>query len=413
MIGLRNPGLGRNFNRFWTGESLSHFAVQLGAVALPVISVDLLHASESQLGYLNAASTAAFLVLGLPAGAWVDRWFKRPTMIWANLVRGLAISIVPVLYLAGVLELWHLYVIAGVVGIATVFFDVSYQSFIPMLVGPGQISRANSRMEATAQLARLAGPALGGLLLKVVSAPLLLIADGLGYLASWGFLLVTRDHEAEYRASRPPRERRNLVVEIREGLGFVLRQPAISRITLASLLSNFASTATYTLVPIVVLRLLGFSPFEYGVIMTLGAVGGLLGAAAAGRVTRRVGTANAVRFSTLAGALAVFCYPFAMLLGDKATQFVVLVVGAFIGNSAILVYNVTQVSLRQRLCPPHLLGRMNASVRFIVWGIMPVSSIVAGWASQSMGVGSFLWITAGLGTLAFVPLWRLHRHIPA
>lgn len=81
---MRNPGLDRNFNKFWTGESLSHFAVQLGAVALPVISVDLLHASESQLGYLNAASTAAFLLLGLPAGAWVDRWFKRPTMIWAD-----------------------------------------------------------------------------------------------------------------------------------------------------------------------------------------------------------------------------------------------------------------------------------------------------------------------------------------
>ncbi len=410
---VQSPGLDRNFNRFWTGESLSHFAVQLGAVALPVISVQLLHATESQLGYLNAASTAAFLLLGLPAGAWVDRWFKRPTMIWANLVRGLAIAAVPALYFLGHLELWHLYVIAGVIGVATVFFDVAYQSFIPMLVGPGLISRANSRMEATAQLARLAGPALGGLLLRVVSAPLLLLADSLGYLASWAFLLVTRDHEAEYRAQRPTRERRNLVSEIREGLGFVVRQPAISRITLASFLSNFASTATYTLIPIVVLRLLDFTAFEYGVIMTLSAVGGLLGAAAAGRVARRVGTANAVRCSTLAGALAVFCYPFAMLIDDKSAQFTIMIVGSFIGNAAILVYNVTQVSLRQRLCPPHLLGRMNASVRFIVWGIMPISSIVAGWASQAMGVGNFLWITAALGTLGFVPLWHLHRHVPA
>lgn len=408
---MRNPGLDRNFNRFWTGESLSHFAVQLGAVALPVISVDLLHASESQLGYLNAASTAAFLLLGLPAGAWVDRWFKRPTMIWANLARGIAIAVVPTLYFLGLLELWHLYVVAAVIGIATVFFDVAYQSFIPMLVAPGLISRANSRMEATAQLARLAGPALGGLLLKIVSAPVLLLADAVGYLVSWWFLLVTRDHEAEYREKRGTPPPRNLRREIAEGLGFVFRQPAISRITLASFLTNFASTATFTLVPIVILRLLGFSAFQYGLIMTLGAVGGLLGAGAAGRIARRIGTANAVRFSTLAGALSVFCYPFALALPDRASSLVVLIAGSFIGNGAVLTYNVTQVSLRQRLCPPHLLGRMNASVRFIVWGIMPISALAAGWASEAIGVGNFLWITALLGTAGFIPLVRLGRHV--
>ncbi len=408
---MRNSGLDRNFNKFWTGESLSHFAVQLGAVALPVISVDLLHASESQLGYLNAASTAAFLLLGLPAGAWVDRWFKRPTMIWANLARGIAIAVVPTLYFLGLLELWHLYVVAAVIGIATVFFDVAYQSFIPMLVAPGLISRANSRMEATAQLARLAGPALGGLLLKIVSAPVLLLADAVGYLVSWWFLLVTRDHEAEYREKRGTPPPRNLRREIAEGLGFVFRQPAISRITLASFLTNFASTATFTLVPIVILRLLGFSAFQYGLIMTLGAVGGLLGAGAAGRIARRIGTANAVRFSTLAGAMSVFCYPFALALPDRASSLVVLIAGSFIGNGAVLTYNVTQVSLRQRLCPPHLLGRMNASVRFIVWGIMPISALAAGWASEAIGVGNFLWITALLGTAGFIPLVRLGRHV--
>ncbi len=240
---MSDPGLDANFNRFWLGETIAHVAVQLGAVALPVISVQLLHASESELGYLNAASTAAFLVLGLPAGAWVDRWFKRPVMIWANLVRGMAIAAVPVLFFLGVLQLWHLYVVAGVIGIATVFFDVAYTSFMPMLVGTKFISRANARMEASVQLARLAGPAVGGLLLKVLSAPVLLLADAVGYLISWAFLLVTRDHEAEYRAQRAPLPRRRLTTEIREGLAFVVRHPAISRITVASCISNFASTA--------------------------------------------------------------------------------------------------------------------------------------------------------------------------
>lgn len=191
----------------------------------------------------------------------------------------------------------------------------------------------------------------------------------------------------------------------------MFRQPAISRITLASFLTNFASTATFTLVPIVILRLLGFSAFQYGLIMTLGAVGGLLGAGAAGRIARRIGTANAVRFSTLAGAMSVFCYPFALALPDRASSLVVLIAGSFIGNGAVLTYNVTQVSLRQRLCPPNLLGRMNASVRFIVWGIMPISALAAGWASEAIGVGNFLWITALLGTAGFIPLVRLGRHV--
>ncbi len=278
-------GLDPNFNRFWTGESLAQFAVQLGTIALPIISVQLLHASEAQLGYLNAASTAAFLVLGLPAGAWVDRWLKRPTLIAANLTRALAVSAVPVLYFTGALQLWHLYIVAAVVGLATVFFDVAYQSFIPILVGVHRIGRANSRMEASVQLARLAGPSIGGLLLKVLAAPVLLGAVGVGYLISSIFLIATHDKEKSLR--RPPTRERNLWAEIREGLSFVLHSAPISRITLANLLSSVAYTFATTLVPLVVLRLIGMTSFQYGLSMAVGAAGGLVGASLSGRLTAK------------------------------------------------------------------------------------------------------------------------------
>lgn len=408
---MQGAGLDKNFNRFWFGETMGHIAVQLGAVALPVISVELLHATESDLGYLNAASTAAFLFLGLPAGAWVDRWFKRPVMIWANLVRGLAIAAVPALWFTGLLTLWQLYVVAAVIGIATVFFDVAYTSFIPMLVARKHISAANSRLEASAQLARLAGPALGGVLLKVMSAPILLLADAVGYLISWAFLIVTRDHEEQYRAETPPRPRRRLVSEISEGLQFVARQPAVSRITIASCINSFTVTATFTLAPIVVLRLIGVSAFYYGLLMTVGAIGGLFGAGAATRIVRRFGTANTIRYSILVNSLSFLAYPFALLMDTAAASMTVLLSAAVVGNFAGLIYNVTQMSLRQRLCPPHLLGRMNASVRFVVWGIMPISSLIAGWASEAIGVGNFLWITAVAGLATFLPLLRLGPHI--
>lgn len=407
-------GLDPNFNRFWTGESLAQFAVQLGMIALPIISVNLLRASESQLGYLNAASTAAFLVLGLPAGAWVDRWLKRPTLIAANLTRALAVSAVPILYFTGSLQLWHLYIVAAVVGLATVFFDVAYQSFIPILVGVQRIGRANSRMEASVQLARLGGPSIGGLLLKVLAAPVLLATVGLGYLISSIFLIATHDKERELRAAQPTPKERHLWAEIREGLSYVLHSGPISRITLSNLLSSIAYTFAQTLVPIVVLRLVGLTEFEYGLSMAVGAAGGLVGAMLSGRLTAKYGTADVVRFSSLGATVMLLAYPLALMAaGTKPLAMAVIFAFGFFGSIMFLIYNITQVSLRQRLCPLPLLSRMNASVRFIVWGAMPISALAAGWLAELLGIAPVLWTMVVLGLVSAVPLWRLRQQLPA
>ena len=118
-----------------------------------------------------------------------------------------------------------------------------------------------------------------------------------------------------------------------------------------------------------------------------------------------------MRFSILLGSLMTFAYPIALLFDDKWAAMGVLLAAGAVGGFAQLIYNVTQMSVRQRLCPPHLLGRMNASVRFIVWGIMPVSALTAGWAGEALGIGNLMWITAALGVLAFAPLWHLRRHL--
>ncbi len=413
-------GLDHNFNRYWAGQSLSQFAAQLSAVALPVLSVQLLHANEAELGYLNAASTAAFLLVGLPAGAWVDRWFKRRTMMHADLVRLAAAAMVPILWFSGVLQLWHLYLIAGVLGVATVFFDVAYQSFIPMLVPDKAIGRANSRLESTSQIARLAGPALGGLALKVMSAPLLMLADAIGYAISWVFLLITKDHEVEHRrqevASRPVDQRSatpNLFREIGEGLKFIWTQPAIKRITFTTSLSNLASTMTYTLMPLVVLRLLGMTPFIYGVILACASVGGLLGATLAGRLAEKIGTARTIRLSILMFVGLGFVYPLALYLHNKTFATIAFMVVEFVQSAGVLIYNVTQVSMRQRLCPKNLLGRMNASIRFIVWGVMPIAALLSGWLGRELGVLNTLWIAAALAVLCLFPAWNLKRHMPS
>jgi MFS family permease len=149
------------FLKLWSGETLSQIGSQLGVLAIPVLAVTLLGATEWQIGLLNAAETAAFLVVGLPAGAWVDRMLKRRVMIAADLARAVALAFIPALWFIGALEMWHVYAVAVVVGVATVFFDVSYQSYVPILVRAKSIADANSKLEASAQVARIGGPAMG------------------------------------------------------------------------------------------------------------------------------------------------------------------------------------------------------------------------------------------------------------
>ncbi|MDA8440122.1 MAG: MFS transporter [Propionibacterium sp.] len=405
-----------NFLRFWTGQTLAQFGARLAAVALPVLAVELLSASEQDLGYLNAAQTAAFLVVGLPAGAWIDRWFKRRTMISADLLRFVASFAVPLLWFTGQLQIWHLYVIGGVVGIATVFFDVAYQSFVPVLVPEDEIGTANARLETTSQIATMGGPALGGLALKVMSAPFLMLADAFGYLASVVFLSLTRDDEHGYRTAphdEHPQRDRSLVREIREGLDFVVSQPALRRIVACTGLSNLFATMGFTLVPLLVLRQIGLSPFLYGVVMTASSVGGAVGASITPALQRRLPIGSVMRVGILVAFAAGLLQPLAGVLGNRWLAFGALVVADVVLSVGVLIYNITQVSLRQRLCPKNLLGRMNASVRFVVWGVLPISALAGGWLGQHLGLMPTMWLAAGGAIIAIVPLLGIDRHLPA
>lgn len=397
----------RNFAAFWTAQALSQLGSQLGQLAFPVLAVTLLGATEFEVGVLNAAGLAAFLAVGLPAGAWVDRWLKRRTMIIADLVRMAAMAAVPLLWWAGSLEIWHLYLVSGVVGVATVFFDVSYQSFVPLLVAPGNVGEANGKLEATAQVARIGGPAAGGALLTVLSAPLLFIGESLGYLLSAVFLARTRDQE-----QKPSAEGRNsLSAEIKEGLGFVVRHPLISRIVLCTAGMNCAGMLVFTLLPLLVLRELGLGPQGMGIIMSVGAAGGLLGAASGPWLARRIGEGRIIPAGALLSALFLALVPVAAVQPDRGVALVLLSVSEFGTTLGALVYNVMQLTMRQRVCPPRLLGRMNASIRFVVWGVMPLSALAGGYLGGHLGIVPAMWIGVAGSLIAVLPV--LFSPLPA
>jgi MFS family permease len=387
------------FLRLWSGESLSQFGAQLSHLALPVLAVSILQATPFEVGVLGAVDTAAFLLIGLPAGAWIDRMLKRRIMLTADLVRAVALAAIPALWLADALQFWHLYVVGAVLGVATVFFDVAYQSFVPVLVPSTSIADANGKLESTAQIARIGGPAAGGALLTIVAAPFVLAATALTYLTS--FVVLTRIRDDERLPDRA--DRRPLPAEIREGLAYVVRHPLLSRITAATSINNLFATIAMTMTPLLVLRELGLSPAVMGLVLSVGSIGGLLGALASPWIASHLGEGTAIPVSCLAGGLFTLLLPFSAVV--PGVSIAVLIVAEFGLAFAVLVYNITQVSFRQRVCPPRLLGRMNASIRFLVWGVMPIGALASGMLGSGIGVVPTMWIGAVGALFAAVPVW--------
>ncbi|MGY3126624.1 MFS family permease [Agrococcus sp. UYP33] len=399
-----------NFLTLWSGQALAQLGSQVAELAIPVLAVLLLGASELEVGFLNAAGVAAFLVVGLPAGAWIDRMRKRRVMIWADAVRAVALGVVPLLWWAGLLEMWHLYAVALVVGVATVFFDVSYQSIIPSLVRPGQIAEANGKLQATYELANIGGPAVGGWLVGLVAAPFAILATVGTYVASFVALLLTRDHE-EPRAAD---DRGPILQEIAEGLRWVFGNRLLRRIVTTTAVFNLSSTLSFTLLPIFLLRELGLTPAAMGVIFSLGAIGGFAGAVATPHIVRRIGEARAIPVSAIAFSVVACLLPLAAAFPSVA--FPLLVAQGFVASFTVLLYNITQVTFRQRITPSRLLGRMNASIRFCVWGVMPIAALAAGVLGTWLGVVPTMWIGAvgQVVSALFVvigPFWAL-RELP-
>jgi predicted MFS family arabinose efflux permease len=382
----------RDFRHLWAAETVSQVGTQVTLLALPVVAVTVLAATPLQMGVLSALETAAFLLIGLPAGAWVDRWRRKRVLVTADLVRALVLATLPVAYLLDVLSLGQLFVVAAVTGTATVFFDVAYQSYLPALVDRDQIVDGNGKLEASRAVAQVAGPGVTGVLLRVLGAPVLIAVDAVSFLFSALFLgSIHRADVVPDRAARRP-----LRTEIAEGLSFVVRHPLLRRIVACTGTGNLFGTIASTLVVLYALRTLGLSESTLGLVFSAGSVGGLLGAASAARFARWVGEGRSIPLA------ALILVPFAALtpLAALGAPVPLLVLSTFGMSWAVVAYNVTQVSFRQRLCPPALLGRMNASVRFLVFGTMPLGALLGGVLATWLGVVPALWVSVAGQALA-------------
>src|SRR4051794_985176 len=379
----------------WAAETVSQVGTQITQLAMPVLAVTLLAASPLEMGVLTALETAAFLVIGLPAGAWVDRWRRKRVLVAGDLIRAGGLASLPGARAVGLLSPPQLFVVAPGPRGATVFFDVAWQSYLPTLVAPDQIVDGNGKLSASQEVARVAGPGVTGVLLQVLSAPVLIAADAVSFVGSALFLGRIRHVDTvPDRAARRP-----LRVEIAEGLGFVVRHPLLRRIVACTGTANFASAMSGALLVLFALRQLHLSEAAIGIVFAAGSVGGLVGAVTGARFARWVGEGRAIPLS------ALIIMPFTALvpLSVLGAPAVLLALGWFGASWAVVAYNITQVSFRQRLCPPHLLGRMNASVRFIVYGTQPLGALLGGVLGSWIGVLPTMWIAAAIEGLA--ALW--------
>lgn len=402
-----------DFVRLWLGQTISHLGDHVSGLAVGLTAVLLLGAGPAEMGLLGALSRAPFIVVGLFAGVWADRVRRRPVLVGADVGRALVTLTIPLAALWGVLGMPQLYLVAFVDGVLTVFFDVAYQSYLPALVPRERLVEGNSKLEISRSVTQIAGPSLAGVLVQLLSAPIAVLLDSLSYVASVISLLLIK-------APEPAPEPRAAVAsgvwrEIREGLWTILGNPLLRPIAATTATGNLFASIGGAVGLLYAVNELHFEPWLLGIVFAAGGPGALAGALIASRLARRAGTGRAIIAGQLVAVVGLWLTPLAA--GPLWTEALMLGAAGLLMGAGFTTYNINQVSLRQAIVPLRLHGRMNASMRFLVWGTMPVGALIGGALGTAIGLRPALVVGAAGATLAV--LWILFspvrdlREVPA
>ncbi|MBA3435055.1 MAG: MFS transporter [Chloroflexi bacterium] len=384
---IRHP----DFVKLWVAESISMAGSQISQLAIPLLAIVLLNASAFEVGLLTSVGFLPFLLFGLPAGVWVDRLRRRPILIAADVGRALLLATIPLAWLLGSISLPQLYLVTFLAGILTVFFDVGYQSYLPSLVHSSQLMEGNGKLEMSRASAQVAGPGLAGALVQLAGAPLAIAIDALSFVASGLFLVAIRRPEAQPGVDRP---RTSMLVDIREGLRFVLGHPLLRPITAATAIANLFSAIASSVMLIFAVRELLLDPVLIGAIIAVGSSGGVVGALIATRVQRRIGVGRTMILCEAGFAAGYLLLPVASV----AAPVFLATLGLFLATLGSIVFSIVGLTLRQRMAPTRMQGRTNATVRTINWGVLPIGFFVGGVLGTIIGIVPTL-IVGALGLL--------------
>lgn len=367
-----------DFMRLWIGETVEWFGDQITYLALPTIAIVALNAGAFDIGVLNGLGYLAFPVLGVFVGVMGDRWPRRPMMVLANIVQVVALGTIPIAFLLGKLNLYHLFAVAAVMGASSVFFVVAYQSYLPTLVDRKNLVEGNSKLTSSESASQIGGPALAGFLIQLTGAAMAIAADALTTLFAALAIFSIRKTEDAYDS----KAEHNFAEEVREGTGVIFRNPVLRSLTVTTATLNLGGSIFSAVFFLFMYNELKLSVWMVGVVLGIGSVGSLIGAVSAPKIAQklRLGPTLAVALSLVGfGLLAI---PIAMY-GSSAP---VLAALWMLSGAGITIYNINQISLRQAIVPNMLQGRMNATMRAITSGALPVGAFVGGILGTEFGI---------------------------
>lgn len=395
-----------DFVHLWGASTISIYGTLVTRTALPFAAILLLNATPATLGLLRIAELLPAFLIGLFAGAWVDRLRRRSVMIATDLARAALLVTIPIAALAGWLGFPQLYLVTGLVSVLSIFFDVAYQAHLPAVVRHDELIDANSKLSAAGSVAEAAAFSSGGWLVQWLTAPIAILVDAATFLVSAGLVARLRDERALPDAAEPGgasvAEAATMLEDVREGLLVVWHDPLLRAMIAAGLAQGLSFGIFGTVFLLYVNQVVGFDPGILGLIFAVGGVSSFFGAVIAGRLTRF--TVGAVMVATLfLAALGEAFIPLATTANAIGILFLVL--QQVIGDSALTVYDINQVSLRQAITPAHVLGRVNACVRVTEFGALLVGTVLAGLIGEAIGPRNTLWLAVGASLAAAVILF--------
>ena len=390
-----------DFRRLLSAHTVSQVGTGVTALAIPLIAATVLHASPFQIGVLAAASTVPLLLLGLPAGVWVDRRQRKPLMVASDLGRFLLLMVLPVSALLGWLSYPLLFAVVALVGCLTVVFDIASQSYVTSLLDRGDLVGGNSLFHSSYAVGEIIGPGLAGTLVSVFKAPMAVTVDALSFLVSGLLIGGIRHQEAAVEAK--PTDVQALRGELIEGLRAVRDTPILRTLGLATGVWNLFEGARDAMLILFITQTLQVSAQGTGIIYSVAAAGWLLGSMLTGIAAAKLGLGRAI----MLGALLVI--PCELLIplagGPPIIAGAMVAIGYFLSGVFGPIYDVNQYSLRQAITPDHLQGRVSSVLRVIIRGTEPLGALLGGVIAVWFGLRGAMWAAVVGPPIAIALIW--------
>jgi MFS family permease len=371
-----------DFLKLWTGQTISRLGSVVTRTALPLVALLALGAGPREMAYLVISASAGVLLVGLVAGAWVDRLRRRPILVWTDIIRAALLFSIPTAYAIGALRIEQLYAVAFLEACLASLFNAAYPAYVPSLIGTDRVVDANSKLATSTSIAEIGGPGLAGTLVQIGGAPFAILVDAFSFLVSAVSLALIRSPEPP----RPVRETTTRIMqEIVEGLSAVRRHAIVFPLALRSILSHVFGSFYAVLYALYLLEELHLDPFLLGIVISAGGVGSLVGSVFASRAIRALGIGPAIIWMALGAAALGVLTPLAQ--GPVALAALMVFLPQLIGDGLQTIEGVAEVSLVQGLIPDRILGRANATLEVVSHGIgYPIGALVAAAIADQIGV---------------------------